>query len=169
VETAPAWMPYALTAGLWASSPRGNEVIQTGCELYTGMSLPASPVAGMSRAGMGRLRDALASSDPAKQLEARVGTFLLNRGLLTDFGRDVFENGVKKTDFDSETARYVVEVTIGEGGGKTGQVARQTLVSGGKEVILFGENLKKGMVENLRKLGYRVATSWEELEKMVSQ
>lgn len=81
-------------------------------------------------------------------------------------GFDVTVAGRKIDVIAGKVGQFVVEVTIGGGKGKIGPALAQ-MASTGKQVVIYGENLRKGFVSEAKKRGIRVAQTLDELKKIV--
>jgi len=118
-----------------------------------------------------RLQAALNSTDPAVQMEGKVGKFLKDEGTLKDFNfpvNDAKTGLPRQIDMMAgKTNDFVVEVTTGTGKGKIGQATAQAAATG-KPVVIYGENLSKGFVRIAEKQGFQVAQSLDELKAVLS-
>ena len=76
---------------------------------------------------------------------------------------DIFDsNGDMVTDFDIETVNAVIQVKSGRGTGLTKQMKKSAEYTD-KEVIAYGPNLGKHVINNVKAEGFKVFTNKQDL------
>ena len=105
-----------------------------------------------------QVRRALRSTNPGTRLEGVVARSLGRS--VTSFQRTVRAGGRRLGKIDVETANAIVEVAGGKGRGKFSRakalIEDAALNPAGKKVIVFGPNLRNGLVQALEEIGATV-------------
>lgn len=79
-------------------------------------------------------------------------------------------SGKPATDFDIVMKKHIIEVTGGNGAGKTSQITgRLAPNAGGKEVILFGPKVGGAVQKDLENKGYKVFRKLDDLINYVNK
>ena len=118
-----------------------------------------------------RVRQATQSDDPTVRLEGRIARRLRRR--LRAFQHEVRVHGRLVGEIDVELETAIIEVASGKGRRKFQQIQRlqqnRDLNPTGKPVVVFGPQMRRGLVRQLEEIGARVVHTFNELEAWVGQ
>ena len=118
-----------------------------------------------------RVRQATQSQDPTVRLEGRIARRL--RRSLRAFQREVRVQGRLVGEIDVELETAISEVASGKGRKKFRQIQRlqhnRDLNPTGKPVVVFGPQVRRGLVRQLEESGASVVYTLNELEAWVGQ
>lgn len=118
-----------------------------------------------------RVRRATHSHDPTVQLEGRIARRLRRR--LRAFQHEVRVQGRLVGEIDVELETAIIEVASGKGRKKFRQIQRlqhnRDLNPTGKPVVVFGPQVRRGLVRQLEESGASVVHTLNELETWVGQ
>ena len=93
-----------------------------------------------------------------------------NPQILKAVEKIIKKDGKTLTDFDIETDKFIIEVAGGGGKGKASQILNKIKPNaGGKEVILFGPNLKQSVKKQLEKDGIKFFDNADDLIKHITK
>jgi hypothetical protein len=113
-----------------------------------------------------RVRRATQSHDPTLRLEGRIARRL--RRVLRAFQQEIRVQGRRVGEIDVELETVIIEVASGKGRKKFQQVQRllhnRALNPAGKPVVVFGPQLRGGLVRQLEESGVKVVRTLAELE-----
>ena len=165
-----ALVKEGLTEGAEAGMERAGPKVGGGAAAE---ELDAASAAAAQRRGLmlSEVRVAAQSSDAATALEGQVAQRFKEK--LVSFQRKVWVGGKQIGEIDVELDNVIIEVTKGEGGGKFGQAQKllnnRSMNPSGKPVIVYGPDLKPGLVRQLRANGVKVAQTMQELDALVGK
>ncbi len=118
-----------------------------------------------------RVRQATQSHDPTVRLEGRIARRL--RRDLQAFQHEVRIQGRLVGEIDLELETAIIEVASGKGRKKFGQIQRllhnRDLNPAGKLMVVFGPQVRRGLVRQLEESGVSVFQTLNELKDWVGQ
>ena len=141
------------------------------CGLMSTERSPVTPERAARLMLLQRVRAATRSPDPTIRIEGQIARRFRRR--LHAFQHEVRVAGRRVGEIDVELDDVIIEVTSGRGRKKFQQIQRlmhnRDLNPGGKRVVVFGPQLREGLIWQLEQSSAIVVHTLEDLERLVSR